>query len=290
MDSIPGRMPLELLATLSLIILATSAPASAQDEGDAPPAVRSPAAARLLAACGQGQGQRAIPTQPYALPAYVARGFASPDFRPSRTLDELRAALQATSPQDPRAADLEWDLGLALLWRSDTGAAPANDQDEAEAIRTLATFARDRPGDQRRDQALYLLGRVLMERSASAPSDLQQSLGEQARRVFRELIRSHPTSPYVPNAFAQFGDYYFERGDMESATAFYERTLRFPGPANRVFGYALHRLAWCRLNLQDHVGAANRFAELIEYTGRNPTTPDAAELGARARLELCLTR
>jgi hypothetical protein len=57
-----------------------------------------------------------------------------------------------------------------------------------------------------------------------------------------------------------------------------------------VYGYVQYRLATSLLNVQERVRAANRFAALIRYTDANPGSPDAAELGRRARLEICLAR
>jgi tetratricopeptide (TPR) repeat protein len=284
--------PLESIAVLSLLLLATPAPSWAQDADGASPGAPSPAASKLLAACSANPGQRAIPTGAYVWPAHLARGFESPDFRPARTLDELRRALPGTETSSPRRADLLWDLGLAWLWLADAAAEPQRAEARAEATKTLAILARDHPQYQRRDHALYLLGRVLMEQAAGAPRENERSeqAAQQARRVYFELIKSFPTSRLVPHAYVQFGDYYFDRGDLESASTFYERVLQFPAPANPVYGYALYRLAWSRLNQQDRLGAAARFADLLQYAARNPNAPEAGALARRAELEICLAR
>ena len=64
---------------------------------------------------------------------------------------------------------------------------------------------------ERMDEVLFRLAHLL----ASVKKE-----GE-AREFLLRLVKDHPTSRYVPDAYLAFGELYFDRGDMESALAFY---------------------------------------------------------------------
>jgi tetratricopeptide (TPR) repeat protein len=163
------------------------------------------------------------------------------------------------------------------------------------AIKQYALIARDFPDYQSRDEVLFRLAFMIDEQAADdrlrnerderpVPSDNEKTLREQARRVYRELIKSFPNSQYIPNAYLSFAEYYFQEGDMENALQFYERVAQYED--SEVFGYALYKMAWCYINLQDDRQAVSQFVRVIEHAMSNPDARIARPLARQARREI----
>ncbi len=107
-----------------------------------------------------------------------------------------------------------------------------------------------------------------------------------ARTVYRTLIQRFPQSPFVPNAYLSFAEYFFEQGEMENARQFYERVLSVQSEENQVYGYALYKMAWVLYNLQDFEGSLNKFYEVIDYGRAHPNAGSVTSLLRNARMEL----
>ena len=82
---------------------------------------------------------------------------------------------------------------------------------------------------KRMDQVLFYLAYLLT----------QQKRDDLARPFFKRLIKDYPQSPYIPNAFLSFGEYYFEQKQLEDALKFYDKVLQFPD--SPVFGFAKYK-------------------------------------------------
>lgn len=98
---------------------------------------------------------------------------------------------------------------------------------------------------------------------------------EGARELLLELLKNHPTSPFVPHVYVQLGDDAFERMDMKQALQLFEKALTFPDAG--VAAYARYKTGWCHVNLgaqeaaldaflrasQGAQGLANKFGERL---------------------------
>jgi TolA-binding protein len=91
---------------------------------------------------------------------------------------------------------------------------------------------------------------------------------DQAREFFHRLIKDYPNSKYVPEAYLSFGEYFFQKGEMDAALKFYERVEQFP--KSPVYGYAVYKKGWCYINLADFRKALEIFVDVINIakTGR----------------------
>jgi tetratricopeptide (TPR) repeat protein len=69
---------------------------------------------------------------------------------------------------------------------------------------------------------------------------------EDGKNALLDLIRNHPTSPFVMNAYAAFADHMFSTGNLEAAIKLYDKIRQFGEPD--VTAYATYRLAWCHLS------------------------------------------
>ena len=75
----------------------------------------------------------------------------------------------------------------------------------------------------------------------------------EARKVYREIIKSWPLSRYLPHAYLAFAEMYFDEGvrdppKLALAEKAYLEVLRFPPPDNTVAGYAHYKLAYVHFN------------------------------------------
>jgi tetratricopeptide (TPR) repeat protein len=85
---------------------------------------------------------------------------------------------------------------------------------------------------------------------------------EQARVFFQRLIKDHPSSKFIPDAYMSFGVYYFQTGDMDSARKIFDRVTQFK--ESRVYGYAMFLKAWCWYNLSQYKKSLETFEQVIE--------------------------
>jgi TolA-binding protein len=87
---------------------------------------------------------------------------------------------------------------------------------------------------------------------------------EQAREFFLRLIKDYPNSKYIPDAYLSFAEFYFNKGEMESALRFYEKVEQFP--KSSVYPYAVYKKGWCYVNLGDFKTALETFVGVVRMT------------------------
>jgi TolA-binding protein len=126
------------------------------------------------------------------------------------------------------------------------------------------------PRFERMDEVLYRLASLL-----------QDTHQEQARDFYLRLIRDHPGSKYIPDAYLAFAQFYFEQGEVAAARRFYEKVALFP--RSPVFGYALYKRAWCDINLGQHKAALTTFVEVIQLAEAGKAGGDRLANRALAR-------
>lgn len=203
------------------------------------------------------------------------------------TLMRLAEDYQELSQQaNGRAEDLEENLfrargannaaEVANIQRQQQEARTQAGQYRDQLIQTFRVLVQDHTDYAQMDRALFYL--------AFAYQDANNF--NEARTVYRTLIQRFPNSPFVPNAYLSFAEYFFEQGEMENARQFYERVLAVQDESNQVYGYALYKMAWVLYNLQDHEGSLQRFFEVIEYGRNHPNAPSVTPLLRNARMEL----
>jgi len=87
-------------------------------------------------------------------------------------------------------------------------------------------------------------------------------------RPYQALIDQFPASRFVPDAYVQMGEHYFQHDDLARARAAFEKAVAFRLP--KVYAFALYKLAWCDYNAHDYRGAIAKFEEVIDYSERQP--------------------
>lgn len=78
---------------------------------------------------------------------------------------------------------------------------------------------------------------------------------------YKTLIKNHPKSNYIPEAYLLLGDYYFAQQELELSTDHYKKVLDYPkSPAVAI---ARYKLAWCFINAVDYENAIKLFEEAV---------------------------
>ena len=122
-----------------------------------------------------------------------------------------------------------------------------------------------------RDQALFYYAYSL--RSAKY---LKES-----RVIFHKLLTEHPQSPFAPEAYLAFADYYFGAGELDNAAAFYKKVILFP--TSKVYSYANYMLGWVDLDQRRPEDAAYQFLQVIRDTDGQPTQSTQSTLNGAAK-------
>ncbi|MBL8601839.1 MAG: tetratricopeptide repeat protein [Myxococcales bacterium] len=206
--------------------------------------------------------------------------------RPNTLMRLAEDYQELSSIDNGQAEDLEDDIFQArqahndaqvqTLQRQQTEHRTHSREWRDQLIATFQNLVRTAPNYQNMDRALFYLGFALQEANRN----------DEALTVYRTLVQRFPNSPFVPNAYLSFGEFYFEQGDMAAARQFYERVLAVQDEGNQVYGYALYKMAWVLYNLQEFEGALNKFYEVIEYGNSHPQATSVTALLRNARMEL----
>ena len=114
---------------------------------------------------------------------------------------------------------------------------------------------------------------------------------DNARKVYAQLIHDRPQSKYVPNAYLAFAELFFNeaQGDpskWETSRKAYEEVLKYKPETNKVYGYALYKLAYVHWNMGAYDKAIETFKRTIEYGTTYSQQPGAAKYAESARHDI----
>ena len=223
----------------------------------------------------------------------VARGEAA-DKKRDELIDELKTIIPRI-PEGERKADL--DFQLAELWweksryvslqevkryddaysewlKARKGEEPKastreSDAYRKEALKLYQVILKDYPTYPRKDEVLFVVAYNLYESGSKA----------EAIQSYNTLIKQYPQSRFVPDAYVQMGEHYFQSNDLTRARAAFEKAAAFKLP--KLYPFAIYKLAWCDYNAQEYNGSIAKFKEVIAYS---ETQADKA--GTRDRIQL----
>jgi tetratricopeptide (TPR) repeat protein len=176
-------------------------------------------------------------------------------------IERLLTTMPATSPERVKVLMRKADAGVELM-RAEQAA--KNDKGVTDArtmaIAALQKLIADYPKSDQAAEARFRLG-ALFELAGDKRN---------ARATYYELIQNHPTSKRIPEAYLAFGELFYEEAQRDSskwalAQAAYQETLKYPAPANRVFGYAAYKLARVFSRQGDCPQALNHYLKTIEH-------------------------
>jgi tetratricopeptide (TPR) repeat protein len=162
------------------------------------------------------------------------------------------------------AAEKQYDAAVA---RGEKVEPPKQDHRESERYRaeTMAIYEdilRAYPKYPRRDEVLFSMGYNLYE------------LGRRDAAVARyeELIRDFPRSEFVPDAYIQLGNHYFENNKLIPAKENYEKARATGVP--KIYAYAVYKLSWCDYNTGDYEEGLKKLHEVVDYAAKQQELGD----------------
>jgi tetratricopeptide (TPR) repeat protein len=162
------------------------------------------------------------------------------------------------------AAEKQYDASLA---RGEKLEEPKKDHRESERYRaeTMAIYEdilRAYPNYPKRDEILFSMGYNLYE------------LGRRDAAVARyeELIKDFPKSQFVPDAYIQLGNHYFENNKLVPAKQNYEKARDTGVP--KIYAYAIYKLSWCDFNTGDYEEGLKKLHEVVDYSARQEELGD----------------
>ncbi len=122
-----------------------------------------------------------------------------------------------------------------------------------EAINLYQKILDDYPTYPRKDEVLFNLAYNLYE------------VGKKKDAIARywDLIRQYPDSKFVPDAYVQMGEHFFNSNDLERARKAYEKALACNVP--QIYAFALYKLAWCDFNSGAYEDAIHKFEKVVSY-------------------------
>ena len=122
-----------------------------------------------------------------------------------------------------------------------------------QAINLYQQILQEYPTYQRKDEVLFNLAYNMYE------------LGKKKEAVahYWDLIRQYPDSKFVPDAYVQLGEHFFNSNDLERARKAYEKALEYNIP--QIYAFALYKLAWCDYNAGNYPEALEKFRKVVTY-------------------------
>jgi tetratricopeptide (TPR) repeat protein len=106
------------------------------------------------------------------------------------------------------------------------------------------------------------------------------------KAAYIELLRDHPRSGYVPEAYYALADHYFERDPPADAAKLYDRVMHFADAEAAV--WATYKLAWCKIRLAEPTDALDHFVQTLRRidAGDLASTTEAERLAAAVRRDM----
>jgi TolA-binding protein len=163
----------------------------------------------------------------------------------ARYLDQVQAAQaqakakpkeKAAPPQEPR-----------LTTRK-------SDAFKADAIRLYQQILEEYPRYERNDEVLFNL----------AYNSYETGNRKEGVDRYWQLIKQHPRSEFIADAYLQMGEHFFTTNDLTRARSAYEKARDSKKP--RIYGFAIYKLAWCDFNAGDFDGSLKRFKEVVDHS------------------------
>lgn len=106
-----------------------------------------------------------------------------------------------------------------------------------QAAQTFRKIATKYPKHPRSDATIYSLARTL-----SRLND------DNAVQYYNQMIKNHPKSKLIPDAWLALGELHFDKHRIKEATTAYQNVMNFK--SHRAYPYAVYKLGWCFYNSQ----------------------------------------
>jgi TolA-binding protein len=104
-------------------------------------------------------------------------------------------------------------------------------------VNSFRKLVREYPKHRRTDAALFSLAKALARLGKST-----------AANYFKQLLKSHPRSPLIPDATLALGEFYFDRRQVNDAITYYKKVMKFK--KHQAYPYSVYKLGWAYYNAQ----------------------------------------
>jgi tetratricopeptide (TPR) repeat protein len=125
---------------------------------------------------------------------------------------------------------------------------------QLKAIRLYEHILEHYPRYARADEATYYL--------ASALGDIGRA--EEGNDYFKRLVKLFPDSHFVPDAFVQIGEYYFDHDNAYKALLAYKKATAYR--EHDKYGFAMYKLAWCYYNVGEYGKSIVTMKAVVAYS------------------------
>ncbi len=173
--------------------------------------------------------------------------------------------------REMKAFDIEFDRCFNTEG-CDTALLKANNVEsrdwQEKSIRLYEHILTQYPRYNRADEATFYLG--------SALSDLGRR--DQGVEYFGKLVKLYPDSGFVPDAYVQIGEYYFDNDNAYKALLAYKKATAYPD--HEKYGFALYKLAWTYYNVGEYGNAITTMKSVVTYS----TATSDGQQGSRFQL------
>jgi cellulose synthase operon protein C len=123
-----------------------------------------------------------------------------------------------------------------------------------KAIALYRQILQTYPQYQRADEATFFL--------ANALADIGKR--DEAVQEYTTLTKTYPQSPYIPDAYVQIGEYFFDNNNAYKALLAYQKATQFQDSPQ--YSFALYKLAWCYYNVGEHAKAIDTMKQVVAYS------------------------
>jgi len=126
---------------------------------------------------------------------------------------------------------------------------------QQKSIRLYKRILQQFPNFRRADEATFYLATALQD-TGSVPAGI---------KYFKTLVRTYPDSEFVPDAFVQIGEYYFDENNAYRALQAYQKAAKYRN--SQKYGFALYKLAWCYFNVAEYGRAIDTMKRVVSLEG-----------------------
>ncbi|MFI5300423.1 MAG: tol-pal system YbgF family protein [Polyangiales bacterium] len=171
------------------------------------------------------------------------------------------------------------------------------DKCRVKAAEYYRRFLDDHATDPHADEVTYDLALQSDESTADDATDaeevkLAKDAHDQALKVFLELVKNYPSSPFVAPAYATYGDLYFDdavagKVTFDVALEAYGRVANIGDASdNGLWIYAHYKLGFVQWNLKSRADAIVELKRAIEAATKYSEQPGASAIKADAEKAL----
>jgi TolA-binding protein len=149
-----------------------------------------------------------------------------------------------------------------------------------EALKIYQIILKTYPTYSRKDEVLFVVAYNLYESGSK----------QEAIQSYNTLIKQYPDSRFVPDAYVQMGEHFFQGNDLTRARAAFEKATSFRNlpQGRKLYPFAVYKLAWCDYNAGEYQGSIDKFKEVIAYAEAQGTSRDRIQLRSEALKDIVL--